>query len=93
LLVPKGPKGTAAVTARNSGSEPGGAAAVVVVTSQAVVGGGEMSLFSVTRGSRLGKVVKSWRRESAAAWSVDGGRVVRVVTECVELRTAEQVVR
>jgi hypothetical protein len=87
LLFPKGPKGTAAVTARYSGAAPRGAAAFVAVTSQSVEGGGSMSLFSTTKGWRLGKVLKSWRRASAAARSMEVGSGVHVTTNLVELRT------
>ena len=87
LLLPKGPKGTAAVTARYSGVAPGGAAAVVALTSQSVEGGVSMSLFSTSRGWSLGKVLKSWSRASAAARSVEAGSGVRVMTDFVELRT------
>jgi hypothetical protein len=87
FLFPKGPKGTAAVTARYSGVAPAGAAAVVAVTSQSVGGGVPMSLFSTTSGWRLGKVLKSWRRASAADRSVDEGSGVRVTIDLVELKT------
>jgi hypothetical protein len=87
LLVPNGPIGTAAVTARYSGTAPGGAAAVAAVASQSVGGGDSMSLFSTTSGWRLGKVLKSCRRASAADRSVVKGSGVRVKTLLVELRT------
>lgn len=78
------------MTARNSGVVPGDAAAVVAVTSQSVEGGVGMSLFSVTRGWRLGKVLKSWRRVRAVVRSVEGGRGVRVVMEWVVVRTGRR---
>lgn len=49
-LLPKGPNGTLAVTARYSGFTPGGEKAVASVTSQSVGSGLSKTLLPTTRG-------------------------------------------
>lgn len=56
-LLPKGPNGTLAVTARYSGFTPGGETEFASVTSHSVGGGLSTISFPTTRGCRFWKLV------------------------------------
>ena len=86
-LLPKGPKGTLAVTIRYSGFVPGGEIALASVTSQSMDRGVAMISLPTTRGCESMKASRSCRRAIAEARSTKGSSAVFVMLERVEVRT------